>query len=293
MIHTISNAHLAISVNTEGAELCSLVRKTDNEELLWQGDAQYWNGQSPILFPTVGNSYEQTIRHEGKSYPMPKHGLVRSMDFTLIEQTADRLTLCVESNEETRLHYPFPFRLTVCYALHGHDLEITFRITNPGESRMPFLLGAHPGFRLPDFHAEDKVHGYLGFNVADKLVSLGLKPGGFVWREGSFDVPLNEESMLPLTNTTFECDTILDDTNRLRSCSLYGKDERPVVSLRFDAPVLALWAPCGGCAPFVCIEPWWGLCDEFEYRGEFGQRPWANTVESQASKDISYTITVH
>lgn len=289
----ISNGHIAIAVKERGAELCSLVRKADNQELLWQGIPQYWDGQSPILFPTVGNSFGQTIRHQGKPYIMPKHGLVRSMLFTLVEHTDDSLTLRAESNEETLAHYPFAFCFDVCYALHDDHLKVTFSLSNPGDTAVPFLLGAHPGFCLPDFHSEDEHHGYLDFNVKDKLVSLGLKPGGFVWRKASFDVELDAEGRLPLTNTTFTCDTILDDTNRLRTCSLYDKGGRPVVSLSFDSPVLALWAPCGGCAPFVCIEPWWGLCDEFGYEGEFSQRPWANSVEGKSTKEISYTIAVH
>ena len=293
MKYEIRNKQIAIVVEQHGAELKSLVRNRDNTELLWQGDPAYWDGQSPVLFPTVGNCYEATIRHKGQTFPMPKHGLVRSMDFALERQTDDSLSLVVESNEQTLSHYPFPFQLTVNYQLQDNKLCISFHVTNTGKETMPFLLGAHPGFQLPNFEAQDKVHGYLGFDIKGKLTSLGLKPGGFVWRDGSFEVGLDDNDMLALTNTTFLCDTILDDLTRPRTCTLYNKGKEAIVTVRFDSPVLALWAPCGGCAPFVCIEPWWGLCDEYEYRGEYGERPFVNCVKGGETKTISYSIEVH
>lgn len=291
MIHHLSNTRLSIAVDERGAELRSLVREDGLQQLLWQGNPQYWDGQSPILFPTVGNSYEQTIHHHGQPYPMPKHGLVREMTFTLARQTTDTLELAVESNDETLRHYPFPFRLSVCYQLREQTLTVTFRVTNLGEEPLPFLLGAHPAFNLPDFAPDNPVHGYLGFEGLDKLVSLGLQPGGFAWPEGVFDVPLTE-GLLPLTNHTFDCDTLLDATSLARACVLYNKERKPVLTVRFDAPVLALWAPCGGRSPFVCIEPWWGLCDETGYRGEFSGRPYINTVAVGSTGEIKYSVEV-
>lgn len=293
MRHSIKNNHLAIRVDEHGAELCSLVRLSDQRELLWQADPQYWQGQSPILFPTVGSSYEQTIRHKGVAYPMPKHGLVKDRDFVLSNRTADSLTFSIESDDEMLRHYPFRFRLSITYRLTGSKLCIAFDVENRNPESMPYLLGAHPAFALPDFSETDAIHAYLGFGeTEDRLVSVGLKPGGFAWHEGSFAVELDEEGLLPLTNTTFECDTILDDTQRVRACALYNKNKEAIVSVTFSSPVLALWAPCGGRAPFVCIEPWWGLCDEDGYRGEFGQRPFINSVPPQETGRIEYTIEV-
>ena len=84
--------------------------------------------------------------------------------------------------------------------LVANVLHVVFRVCNQGREPMPFMLGAHPGFLLPDFCETDSLHGYLGFDVGGPLFSLGLKPGGFVWREGSFRVPLDSDDLLPLTN---------------------------------------------------------------------------------------------
>lgn len=292
MTYSIENKYISICIDSRGAELRSLQRKKDQAQLLWQGDAQYWAEHSPILFPTVGNSYEQTIRHKGNTYPMPKHGLVRGMEFTRMEQTENKLILSVEDNEETRYHYPFHFQLSVVYALEETELKISFLVRNHSNEPLPFLLGAHPGFNLPQFDKRDGIHGFLGFDGIEKLVSLGLKPGGFAWREGTFDVPLNN-GLLPLTNETFLCDTILDITSRPKACTLFNKEKNALLTVHFTSPTLAIWAPCGGCAPFVCIEPWWGLCDEDGYKGEFSQRPFANNVGTGETQCICYSIELH
>lgn len=312
MKHTLKNQYLTLSVKEHGAELCSLQYHQEQgihmyypadiasnrpageaqvKELLWQGDPQFWDGQSPVLFPTVGRVFDDTIRCQGQTYPMPKHGLVKDMDFQLTKLNQDTLSLTVESTEQTLRHFPYPFRLMVSYQLNGKQMRVTFAVENLSDTPMPFHLGAHPALNLPDFNADDERHGYLGFDVRDELVSNGLKPGGYLWPEGSFSVPLDKQGLLPLTNTTFLCDTILDSRALAHACTLYNKDKDPILRVNFDSPILALWAPNGGQAPFVCIEPWWGCCDECDYRGDFAERPWTNMVGPRKEKSISYTIT--
>lgn len=292
MKHTLQNEHLAICVDEQGAELQSIRQLSSQTEHLWQGDPQYWNGQSPILFPTVGSVCEGIIRHQGKTYEMPKHGLVKNMPFRLSQSDAQSMTFTVGNDENTLLHYPFPFELSITYRLRENVLEVVFQTTNTGTEPLPFHLGAHPALNLPDFNDGDDIHGFLMFDIDGKLVGNGLKPGGLLWPEGSFDVLLDENRQLPLTNHTFDCDTILDSRGLARACTLLNKVKKPVATVRFDSPILALWAPCGGQAPFVCIEPWWGCCDRYDYHGEFSQRPWTNTVGANDTKRISYSIEI-
>ncbi len=313
MKHSIQNQHLILCVKEHGAELCSLKYHQEQgrhvyypadiasnqpagempaTELLWQGNPKYWAGQSPVLFPTVGRVFDDTIRCLGQTYTMPKHGLVKDLDFRLTKQDKDTLSLTANSTEQTLKHFSYPFRLTVSYQLNGKQVRVTFAVENLSDMAMPFHLGAHPALNLPNFSEQDERHGYLGFDVHDELVSNGLKPGGYLWPEGSFSVPLDPHGLLPLTNTTFLCDTILDSRALAHACTLYNKEKEPILRVDFDSPILALWAPNGGCAPFVCIEPWWGCCDETNYTGEFAERPWTNTVDPHKEMSISYTITV-
>ena len=293
MTHSIQNQHIAITVDEQGAELGSLRRLSDNVETLWQADPTYWDGQSPVLFPSVGSCRNATAWFDGHPYPMPKHGLVRDMKFQLSEKTADTIVLSVSDTEETRKHFPFPFHFTVRFHIDGNKLDIDFGVRNDGDRMMPFHLGAHPAFSLPGFQEDDEVHGYLSFGEQRELVSNGLKPGGLLWPEGAFTVPLDEEGRLPLTNQTFDCDTLLDSRGKLSVCTLSDTEREPAVTVRFRSPILALWAPCGGKAPFVCIEPWWGCCDLYNYEGEFAQRRFTNLLAAHAHETLSYSIEIH
>lgn len=292
MKHTIENSFLKVTVNELGAELTSIIRKSDNCEMLWQGDAKYWHGQSPILFPTIGNSANQSALFGDKRLPMPKHGLVRGMVWSKVSGDTEQVTLQCSSTDETLQHYPFPFRLTVTYSLDANVLNITFDTYNDTNIPLPFHLGAHPAFNLPEFDENDGLHGFMSFNVNDKLVSDGLKPGGLRWAEGAFDVALDKNGMLSLDNHTFDSDTILDTRGLAHACILYNKERKALVGLRFNSPVLALWAPKGGCCPFVCIEPWWGCCDDYGFESDFSQRHWINITPAQSSKRIQYSISI-
>ena len=100
------------------------------------------------------------------------------------------------------------------------------------EGCLPFQLGAHPAFNLPEFDPSDDAHGYLSFNFSDKIVSNGLRPGGHLWPEGSFDVRLDDNGMLELNNHTFDCDTLLDTREIVLSGRLVGDERKKVVSLQ-------------------------------------------------------------
>ena len=116
MAYTLSNKRLTISVNSLGAELCSL-RGASGTEYLWNADPSWWKRSSPVLFPFVGSLRDGQYRYEGRTYPMSQHGFARDMEFTLTEQTADTVSLRLCSNSETLERYPFPFQLDISYRL--------------------------------------------------------------------------------------------------------------------------------------------------------------------------------
>lgn len=292
-MNTLENEYLSITVKDLGAELQSLRRKSDGEELLWQGDPTYWERRSPLLFPIVGHLYQDTLRIGGKPAHMTQHGFARDFPFdALIPYHENEMAFALygpaPSIEEA---YPFPYQLYIHYTLDGMKLHVQVRIVNGGHTDMPFQVGAHPAFRLPDYHDDDLVHGVLDFGV-NHLVSEGLAPGGYIAPHTSFPVKLYDNA-LPLTNETFACDTIIDTRGLTPDILLREKDGRPRLMLSHSAPVLALWAPQGGRCPFVCIEPWEGLPDVDGYKGEFAQRPYTRTLKPDEHYDFRYTITVY
>ena len=288
MIYELNADRLHIKVCSKGAELQSLKRK-DGTELLWQGDAEYWDGQSPLLFPFPGKSWEDKLRIDGEEYTMPKHGFACNMEFELVEQTDNSITLKLTDTPETLKMFPFRFELEVTYTVVGSSLNIGWKVNNKSEGTMYFMIGAHPAFNLPGFNPNDKVHGYIYTENAPDMQSNVVLPDGYCHDEIE-TVELNE-GQLPITNHTFDCDTILDQTGRFNEIILLSKEKMPLVRVNFNMPVLAIWAPCGGAAPFVCIEPWYGICDRFQDPRELKDR---NHVISVLGGDVwgnTYTIT--
>ena len=63
-----------------------------------------------------------------------------------------RLSGCVlalRDDPQTLAMYPFPFRFEIRYLVKDVTLEITFKVTNTGETVLPASMGAHPAFRWP------------------------------------------------------------------------------------------------------------------------------------------------
>ena len=94
---------LKIKSKRQGAELTSILK--DGNEMLFDGKT-FWNRQSPILFPIVGQIKEGKTQIEGKIYEMSQHGFARDMDFTLISRSTDEAWLALEDTDETRKVYP-------------------------------------------------------------------------------------------------------------------------------------------------------------------------------------------
>ncbi len=288
MIYEIKADRLAIKVSTKGAELQSL-KNQEGTELLWQGDPQYWEGQSPLLFPFPGKSWQDILRIDGKEYTMPKHGFASGMEFEVVSQDENTITLKLTDTPETLKMYPYHFELEVTYMIVGSTLSVSWKVFNKSSQTMYFMIGAHPAFNLPEFNPKDKIHGYLYTTDAPDMQSHVVLPDGYCHPE--IETVELENGMLPITGHMFDCDTILDQTGRFKEIILMSKNRSPLVRVSFQMPVIAIWAPCGGNAPFVCIEPWHGICDNFEQPCELKDRNHVIGVLANDTWSNTYTIT--
>ena len=116
---TIKNDKLSVTVSEIGAEVQSVKDIQTGREYLWQGDAQWWSGRSPLLFPIVGGLWNGTYRLDGKEYKLPKHGFVRRVPWHVANAAADSVQLEFRSTVGTFAEYPFAFCLSVTYSLQG------------------------------------------------------------------------------------------------------------------------------------------------------------------------------
>src|SRR5687768_6508972 len=148
---TITNHDLTAVINPLGAELTSL--KYNKREYIWEGNPEYWGKHSPILFPIVGTLKNNTYTYNGNEYNLTRHGFARDHEFTVKHLGSDTVTFLLSANEDTSMVYPFDFELGLTYTIRDSMLHFDYTVTNKGNERMPFSLGAHPAFALPgDFN---------------------------------------------------------------------------------------------------------------------------------------------
>ena len=287
----LSNGIIELEIAPHGAELQSIKRVTSPTEYLWQGDPAFWSRRAPVLFPIVGKVWDNLFRIDGQSYTLTQHGFARDCDF---EKTIDEdrhMAFLLRSSEQTLQRWPFRFELRIDYTLLRNVITVGWSVTNLDTRTMPFQIGAHPAFQYLHYNPEDALHGFLSFDAPAPLISSQLVPGGFAGT-GSFPVELPEDGLLPLTNDTFACDTIVEATGRVHRVTLHDKDGRPLVTVRHEMPITALWSPCGGKAPFMCIEPWHGRCDDAGFTGEFADRAFIERVAPGETWATAYEIII-
>ena len=288
----LSNGILEISVSEMGAELQSLRRVASPREYLWQGDGTYWDRRSPILFPIVGKVWNNTLRIDEKTFTLTQHGFARDMPFSCDVEEDRHLSfsmLYTPSDDSTL--WPHPFKLSIDYTLLRNVLTVAFTVYNLGQSPMLFQLGAHPGFNYPRYSPTDNIHGFLSFDASTPLQSTAIAPGGYADTK-TFDIEIPQDGLLPLTNESFLCDTILESTGRIHRVTLHDKDGRPIITVKHAMPITAIWSPCGGQAPFVCIEPWHGCCDPVGFDLDIRHKPFVDQVLPTSTWQTQYQIIV-
>lgn len=258
---------LAVEIGAPGAEMISL-KDAEGRDLLWNGDAAYWTGRAPLLFPIVGRLANDALTHEGVAYPMSQHGFARRRDFELMSASDTRATFRLVDDEETRKQYPFAFGLDVTYTLLEATLTIEARVHNPGVLDLPASFGFHPAFRWPLPYGGTRADHIVTFEKAevapvhrpaDGLLSAATEPNPAV---GGF---------IRLAEVDFARDALIFTEVRSHHVT-YGVPGEQGLEVAFEGmPQLGIWSKPG--APFVCIEPWSGHASPEGFAGEFSEKP--------------------
>ena len=255
----LKNEQLSVVVSEKGAELQS-IKDASGKEYLWQADPKYWNRHSPILFPIVCSVNNETYRVDGKEYHLPRHGFARDSAFKLIAQSQRKVTFVLESSEET-------------------NREIHFQI------------GGHPAFNIPDMKPGESQSGRIRLDNEEPMDALHS------YLDGSHEmdeVPFveTENGLMEFSNNTWRNDSIKIHKCQLHRAELLNKAGESEVTVTFRTPVVAFWSPYDKQAPFVCIEPWYGIGDPRGFKGEFKDKPLMNHLQPGASFMSKYEIII-
>ena len=279
---SIKNSILIAEINHFGAELCSL-KDNHNKEYIWEGNPDIWGKHSPILFPVVGTLQNDTYQYNDTDFHLSRHGFARDMEFKLIKKQENNAVFSLHSCTESLKSYPFEFELQIIYTLNKNSLTIAYKVINKGKFNLPFSIGAHPAFALPnqfenyslEFEKQESLQYYL---LEDNLISNKTKS------------LLLENKKVSLDYNLFKNDALILKTLESKSVTILEND-KPFLRASFeDFPSLGIWTKIN--APFLCIEPWFGYSDTTESSGDLFKKEGIIVLEPEEIFNCQYQLTI-
>ncbi len=285
---TLQNDQIQIKVKPLGAELCSVFRKANQLEYMWQASSN-WPKHSPLLFPIVGQLKDNYFKYNDQKFVLPRHGFAREKNFSLIEQGPNRLVFKLTHDEETLKVYPFHFNLEVEYALRENTVVITYVVENINSENMYFSIGAHPAFKVPLMENENYNDYKLVFDKEVTADIWSLDKGLLMDDSKEF---LNKKKDLPLTKELFEKDALVFKNFDSASIQIQSKNHAHGMKFNLNGPpFLGLWAAKD--ANFICIEPWHGIADSVDCNHELISKEGIITLKPKDEFSYSYSIQVY
>lgn len=237
--------------------MCSLKDERRNLEYLWQADKEVWPRHAPVLFPFVGRLRNYQYTYQNKYFNIEQHGFARDLAFEASQISAQEAGFELRSSEYTISRYPFNFLLNIKYALSGNTLCMEFSIENKGNEAMPFSFGAHPAFNI------------LNPGEAILLFENDFMPKSLTLKDNFISQDIrqvtDESGKIVINPHSFDEDAMV--FRHLKSKWIQLISGPYVVKAHINTwPYLGIWSKPN--ASFICIEPWQGLADSVDFKGD-------------------------
>ncbi len=298
---TLSNQHLSLSVNPLGAELSNLYSEKNQQEYLWQGDAEFWSGRATNLFPVCGRFFEGQYSLDGQVYSIGAHGFARQQNFEWVEKGDGHLVFELQASAETLAQWPRDFIYRVSYMLNpaqeqdgvlSSRLQIRFELVNRDKRPLYAALGGHPGFVLPNekgFAFEDY---RLRFSEAKNPEQAVLTDNKLASGDVAPFTRLDENRELGLEHSLFDQDAIFL-RNSGSKAELFAPGGKSRICVHYpDFSWLGIWHSCHKPAPFVCLEPWTALCGRDQRMEALEEMPSLTVLQPGEQKAWNWSIEI-
>ena len=290
LISRLENSGLIIEVNEHGAELNKLFSKKHNIDFLWCGDSKFWGRNAPILFPIVGRLKDNEAIIDDKIYNMNQHGFARDCTFKLINESKNSITYSFIANEESKKKFPYNFELLISYKLNKNSIEVFWTVRNIDSKTMYFSIGAHPAFNVP-FNIGEKLEDYYLALKTDKNVEEYILQGPYVKEKNKVNLPEN----IFIEPELFTNDALI--YSGIDEVTIKSKNNDIALMVSFkNFPFVGIWSPfykeTSTIAPFVCIEPWYGITDLKNTTKVFKNKLGVNKIEVGEEFNANYDITI-
>jgi galactose mutarotase-like enzyme len=151
-----------------------------------------------------------------------------------------------------------------------------------------FQLGAHPGFCTP-FSANEKFEDYhLLFDknlTEDRLLFDNGLLNGKIQKDF-----LKNKNTIDLKSNTFDEDAIIFESESIDSVMI-TKDGKTGLKVGVKGfPLLGIWSKPKANAPFICIEPWYGVASVRGESKEFSQKKAMQSLEKGSSFECGFDV---
>ncbi|MEO7329769.1 MAG: galactose mutarotase [Minicystis sp.] len=222
---------MILAWSVAGRDLLYLDRAT------FEDPAANVRGGVPVLFPSPGKLGGDTWSWGGVRGSMKQHGFARNLPWEVLATGTEEgawATLRLASNEVTRAQYPWDFLTSYTYRLRGKTLAIEMQIENRSPTSMPFGVGFHPYFAVPDAEKAEVRIPTPATRAFDNRVKQEISFSGF-------DL------------TAKEVDLHLGDHGSSRA-SLVRRDAEITLQGSPELSRWVIWTLQG--KDFVCLEPW-------------------------------------
>ncbi|RBQ29269.1 aldose 1-epimerase family protein [Aliarcobacter vitoriensis] len=282
MNYEIKNSFIKAQIKSFGAELNSLKKCDENFEYIWQANSKYWARHSPILFPIVGRLKEDSYFYKNKKFTLSQHGIARDKEFEVIQNEGDFIEFKLKNDEKSLEIYPFFFELNISYKLDKNSLIISYKVKNKSDDRMYFSIGAHPAFNTQIGH-------FLEFENIKSTKRYFLDEKGLIYKNQDLNL---ENSKLYLDKDLFKDDALVFNDFGINQVTLKNAENKSMVKVKFDSfPYLGVWSKPND-APFVCIEPWFGIADEKNTNQKIEDKKGILSLQKDEEFYCSYSIEI-
>ena len=175
LVH-IKNKHANAIISLYAGQVLSFKPVDQQADLLFLSEAAYFQegkaikGGVPVCWPWFGPDPEDLGR--------AAHGFVRNRNWKVtssqtLENGSNRITLGLDSNDETLKIWPHAFALRIQITV-GHSLDIRLSTTNKDHQAFDITQALHTYFRVGNI-TQTQVSGLEGLNYLDKVDNFASK----------------------------------------------------------------------------------------------------------------------
>jgi galactose mutarotase-like enzyme len=167
---------------------------------------------------------------------------------------------------------------------------VQWQILNENKEEMYFSIGAHPAFKVPLVENETIEDYHLSFTpAANKNVMEYELKNSLIHEKGT----ANDLSTIPLTNSLFAHDALI--YSNIDKVTLVSNQSSHGVEVMFQGfPFVGIWSKYketdGTIAPFICIEPWYGIADTYDSTGNLKEKFGVNKLEAGKMFQAEYMM---